>query len=703
MIQIYEQENTEYEKNGNMTLFPTEATVHVVLNGEWEAELSHPIDAEGRWKYITQDAVVKLPSFNGEQLFRIKKTQKDDSGVTAQMEPIFYDTIGDCWLSDIRPTTKNGQEALALMLAPNSKYSGQSNITKTATAYYQNMNFMEALNGDEEQSFIHRWGGEILFDNFTVIVNEKVGGDYGVEIRYGKNIPENGLSEEVDASEIVTRIYPQAYNGHAMTNNGYVDSPLAGVYPVIHAAAITFDDVKLSEDAQEDDAENGVIICSTQEELDAALTQRCNEQYDAGIDKEKVTISADMVMLQNTEQYKDIKVLEEVSLGDTVRCVNHKLGIATNARVIELEYDAITKNVQSVVIGDFTNNYFDNVGSAVERINSVVNEDGTLMAEKVRGLLNGIYTQLQLQSTVAQKVDGIALKAEDLDPDSPTYGCMIWGTQGIQISKKRTADGKDWDWSTAITAKGIVADAIITGILSDKTGKNYWNLDTGVLVANSLKSNNATITGGAITIKSVAEGFYPIELSGDDQREIKIGPYSTRMEDKYENVYAEIIPGGIDVGTISGNSWTPRASMSSNGMISSRYAAETITSDAPNVNVAINGLFRKSASSSKRYKTEITETISEKLNPQKLYDLPVKMFKYKKGYLEKGDAHDGQNTIGIIVEDLKKTYPAAVQYNEEGEAEMWNANVLLPAMLKMIQMQKKEIDELKEVVGNESD
>ena len=197
MIQIYSPENRDYTKNGNMTLFPTEATPKAELNGVWSATLTHPIDKDGRWKYIVEDAVVKMPSFNGDQLFRIISKKKEDSGVTAQMEPIFYDAISDCWLTDVRPTGKNGQEALELMLAPNAKYSARSDITKANTAYYQYVNFFEALNGDIDQSFIKRWGGEILYDNFTIIVNERVGGDYGVELRYGKNIPEDGLSEEM--------------------------------------------------------------------------------------------------------------------------------------------------------------------------------------------------------------------------------------------------------------------------------------------------------------------------------------------------------------------------------------------------------------------------------------------------------------------------------------------------------------------------
>lgn len=495
MIQIYTPSNTDYSKNGDQTLFPVSASVHAILNGAWEAEITHTIDAEGRWKYITEEAVIKMPSFNGDQLFRVKTAQKQDSGVTATMEPIFYDSMGDCWLSDVRPTGKNGQDALDIMLAPNSKYSGLSNITRAATAYYQNMNFMQALNGDIDQSFINRWGGEILFDNFTVIVNDRVGGDYGIELRYGKNIPQDGMSYEIDTRDVVTRIYSQAYNGYKMTGNGYVDSPLINNYPTVKAVAMTFDNVKMRDDAQEDDEENGVIICDTQEELDAALTQQCEAQYDAGIDKPTVTISADMVLLQNTEQYKDIKTLEAVSLGDTIHCINTHLDITTDARVIEIEFDAVRKKVSSVVIGDFQQQYFDGLTDSAQKIDSVVNPDGSLMAEKVQGILNGIYTQLRLQSTVAEKVNGHAFIVEDLDEESDLYGAMVWGTQGLQLSTTRTADGRGWDWTTAITAQGIVANTIITGILSDKTGKNYWNLDTGEfrLSAEAFKINDQTV------------------------------------------------------------------------------------------------------------------------------------------------------------------------------------------------------------------
>ena len=77
-----------------------------------------------------------MPSFNREQLFRIKHTEKAETGVSANAEPIFMDAREDCFLEDIRPTNKTGQEALNLMLAPNGKYRAKSDITARNTAYY---------------------------------------------------------------------------------------------------------------------------------------------------------------------------------------------------------------------------------------------------------------------------------------------------------------------------------------------------------------------------------------------------------------------------------------------------------------------------------------------------------------------------------------------------------------------------------------
>ena len=465
MIQIYKPSNTNYTSNGDMTLQPSEAEIQAKLNGTWQADLSHPIDADGRWKYIEDQAVLKMPSFNGEQLFRIVKKNKSDSGIEVTAEPIFLDAAGDCYLKDIRPTNVNGQQALNQMLAPNKKYSGKSDIALKTTAYYQNKNLIQALNGEEDNSFINRWGGEIIYDNFQVIINKRAGGDYGVQILYGKNIEKDGIKEEVDFSDVVTRIYPKAFNGYSLSGNGYVDSPIIGSYPTVKSSTITFEDVKMREDAREEDEANGIIVCDTQAELNTALKKKCQEQYDNGIDKPTVTISINMVALQNTEEYQDYKVLEEVSLGDTVHCKSSNLGIVTDARVTEIKYNPISKKISSIKIGDVAADYFGRLSDSAVRVDTAIRPDGTVIGQQVEGLINMALAQLKLQSTVAKKVNVRAILLEDTDPNSPLYGAMCWGTQGFQIASERTEDGKDWKWSTFGTAKGFFANLIVAGTM----------------------------------------------------------------------------------------------------------------------------------------------------------------------------------------------------------------------------------------------
>lgn len=89
MIQIYLPENSKYENNGNMVLFPTECVITANLNADWNLSLKHPLDSNNRWKYISDGAVIKAPSFNGEQLFRIFHTDLNETEISAEAYPIF--------------------------------------------------------------------------------------------------------------------------------------------------------------------------------------------------------------------------------------------------------------------------------------------------------------------------------------------------------------------------------------------------------------------------------------------------------------------------------------------------------------------------------------------------------------------------------------------------------------------------------------
>lgn len=493
MIQIYSPANTNYDVNGDAVLMPTVCEIDTET---WQLTIEHPRDPEGRWKLIEDGAVLKVPSFlEDDQLFRIFNTDKDESGVSATAQPIFFDSKNDCMLLDVRPTDKNGKQALDIM-TQGTKYSGSSDITSLSTAYYVMKNLMEALTSDDENSFINRWGGEVLYNNYEVIINEKIGSDHGVQLLYGKNIPENGMNVEIDSSEVVTRIYPKAYNGRMMSNNGYVDSDNIDNYPTVKQAVMEFSDVRLAEDVQSSEDTEGMIICSTQTELDNALQAKCEEQYEAGIDTPNVTIKCDMVLLANTINYADIKELETVSLGDTIYCKNQILGVTTTVRVQSLVYDCILDCVKSVVIGSKPDNYIDNTSSTISAADKVIDKGtGTVMGQYIQGIIDGTKASLQIQRQIAQLLDVRAIKMEDLDPDSPNFGATAYGTAGLEFSNKRNPENTDWIWENAFGPNGLIANAIITGILSDKLGKNSWNLDTGVLTTKDIVVENGTFSG----------------------------------------------------------------------------------------------------------------------------------------------------------------------------------------------------------------
>ena len=122
-------------------------------------------------------------------------------------------------------------------------------------------------------------------------------------------------------------------------------------------------------------------------------------------------------------------------------------------------------------------------------------------------------------------------------------------------------------------------------------------------------------------------------------------------------------------------------------VVQSVLITNNTTSSAANVVVGSTGILYKGASSSKRYKEAITEKLSDSLDPNRLYDLPVVEYVYKDGYLSENDLRYKQKFIGFIAENVDDIYPLATNYNEDGSVESWNVNIIVPAMLKLIQDQ----------------
>lgn len=137
------------------------------------------------------------------------------------------------------------------------------------------------------------------------------------------------------------------------------------------------------------------------------------------------------------------------------------------------------------------------------------------------------------------------------------------------------------------------------------------------------------------------------------------------------------------------------------------YDAAEIRTDSPNTlsvnQPAISGYtapqkLYKTSSSSKRYKDHVSSVDFEQA--KKVLDIPVVNFKYKDGYLAKDDELNGKPMPGLYAEDVEKLIPEAVYHlgGIGGEVENWKERIILPLLLRVVQEQQKEIDELKNLI-----
>lgn len=467
MIEIYLKTNTNYESNGDITLDPTSCTYK---DSEKEVTLEHFQDEDGRWKYIESENVIAVEENEKKKLFRIYNVVRSLYKVTAYARPLFYDLI-DKVLLDVRPTNKLGQEALNIILA-DTPFIGHSNITTLSTSYYIRKNIVEALLGDDENSFLNRWGGEFYCENYDIYINDRIGSDNGVRVEFGYNL--NEVEEDVNIENVVTRIIPVGYDGIMLDGNTpWVDSPLINKYTQPKMRVIEFSDVKVKESSE---AEEGF---NTIEEARAELVKRCNKLYEEDIDKPTVNYKVDMINLANTTAYKDFKMLVGVNKGDTVTCYIPHLDIDVKARVIDYERDLLTGEYIYIELGNAVENFFNKQADIQDVVNKITNNNGTVNAGEIQGVINAIQTQFKALRDIAQPQHVRAVLYEDRIENSPTFGCMVLGTMGFEIASKYKPGTTEWDFRTFGTGQGFMADCLIAGIILSRNGVSWISLDDG--------------------------------------------------------------------------------------------------------------------------------------------------------------------------------------------------------------------------------
>lgn len=535
-IEIYVKSNTNYNKNGDITLDPISC---IYKDSENLITLEHFQDEEGRWKYIEYENVIAIEENEKKILYRIYNVVRSLYKVIAYARPIFYDLV-DKVLLDVRPTNKLGQEAINIILA-GTGFTGHSNLTTLSTSYYIRKNIVEALIGDMDNSFINRWGGEFYCENYDIYINDRIGSDNGVRVEFGYNL--NEIEEDINIENVVTRIIPVGFNGIMLEGNSpWVDSPLINKYTQIKMRVIEFSDVKVKENSNDEEGFNTIS------EARAELTRRCNELFDEGIDRPTVNYKIDMINLANTTEYENFKMLVSVKKGDTVICYIPHLDIDVKARVIDFEEDKITGEYISIELGNVLNDFFKDQADMLTIVNKITNSNGTVNAGQIQGVINAIQTQFKALRDIAQPQHVRAVIYEDRLEDSPTFGCMVLGTMGFEIASEFKPGTHDWDFRTFGTGQGFIADCIIAGTLMSRNGLSWINLDNGTfkfgerLVYNGTELVNKN-SNGSDAIKIADTNIYLYDWTNAGKL---LGIVASQYMTAYPNIRGFLLGHGLE-------------------------------------------------------------------------------------------------------------------------------------------------------------
>lgn len=341
LITIHREKETDFEKNGFGAIdnYIVNPEVDWEMNGKFQLSFAYPSFLE-KSVYLKNKNIVRAPvPFMQDQLFRIYRTRKVLGFIEVEARHIFYDLL-DNLIEDTNIVGKNGQVALQQLLGATQyphRFMGLSDIETINSARMVRYNPIEALLDDSiSNTFVRRWGGELVRDNFTIRMARQMGTNRGVHIQHKKDL--TGYEATIDESTVVTRIMPIGFDGLKLPEL-YVDSPLIDLdNPKIHV--IKYDNVKaaVGEYANDEDAipiENAYNL----------LRQYANEEYSVNhLDEPETVVSVDFVTLHNTLEYKEFASLQEIQQGDVVKVSIPDEGFEITSRLVAFTSDPLQKN-----------------------------------------------------------------------------------------------------------------------------------------------------------------------------------------------------------------------------------------------------------------------------------------------------------------------------------------------------------------------
>ena len=486
---LYSATETDFSSNGLGILgdcVSCEATEEA--NGIFELVMQYPMGGI-HYEDIADRSIIKAKAdqFRDPQLFRVYSISKPMSGiVTVSAEHISYDLSGI-------PVKPFSAESVSLALADlknnavvDCPFDFWTDKDTSGTFSVSVPSSIRSRLGGVAGSILDVYGGEYEFDNYTVKLHNNRGMNRGVSIRYGKNLTD--IKQEQNCASVATGIYPY-WAGDVDGNTVLVELPekiveATGTYNFVKIRTVDFTESFESK--------------PTEEEL-RSKAESYVKSNNIGIPNVSLTVS--FAQLDQTDEYKHLKLLEQVLLFDTVNVEFPALGVSATAKAIKIIYDSLSERVKSITLGSAKANISDTIATQQQEIAkkpsvSIVQSIAMNLTSAILGAKGG---SVRILDTDGDGMPDELYIADNADPALAQrvwrYNYMGWAASGTGYNGPFTMGATLAD---GLLAEFVTAAHLVAGTIQSKDGETFFlDLDNGILNIKSVDE----LTGDVAELK----------------------------------------------------------------------------------------------------------------------------------------------------------------------------------------------------------
>ena len=489
-------------------------------NNKYELNLTYPANGIHADQIQYGSFIKAKPNFTDDpQLFQVIKVGKTMSGqFSVYCQHVSYLLSGKVISSG---TAGSATAACLLLTGSAGGFTITTDKNVAADFTVTEPSSVRSWFGGKKGSLLDVYGtAEWHYDNFTCSLLAHRGADRGVQIRYGKNLTQ--LSQEINMENLCTGIIPFCIAEDGTKTVGTkVSTGLTLDFPRDKAVDFTDD----------------VDFASATPVVTQLATLASNYISNNNFTDVFNSITLDFVQLSNLQ--------ERVDLCDTVHIYFEALGITATLKCVSCTWDGLAERYTSCTFGDMRSSIADTIVTQEKQIAekpsiSTMNSAIKMMTDLISGNLGGHVINGHDSNGDGYPDENLIMDTPDIDTATNVIRSNL---SGIGFS----TTGYAGPYTTAITAQGIVATAITSGVL------NANLIKAGVISDIKNRSSIDLTSGVAKMFQLVAERDFTVK----DDNDVTMAFMSSTaygsilsLNNLLENVRATIFVDGNDGGTM---------------------------------------------------------------------------------------------------------------------------------------------------------